>query len=200
MTKVIWFSWFYAIFYNQIAKHGFYSAPYTGIFSRFNCLFPCKFYIRISCDITNIPLDKEHCRSCSLLYTLMAASTRFTKTGKNLPFSSKKADICLQIKCREQRDYPPWLEWSGYSNVMCIFAYSMSSSLLIKNTAYNRFCCIDVKYYILSIHSKIVLDLTQNGYFLICEWCTHSSQIVCFIAHVCAISWLINKAIAFSLI
>ena len=38
----------------------------------------------------------------------MAASTRSKKTGRNLPFSSKMADICLQIKCREQRDYPPW--------------------------------------------------------------------------------------------
>ena len=37
----------------------------------------------------------------------MAASTRSKKTGRNLPFSSKMADICLQIKCREQRDYPP---------------------------------------------------------------------------------------------
>ena len=37
----------------------------------------------------------------------MAASTRSKKTGINLPFSSKMADVCLQIKCREQRDYPP---------------------------------------------------------------------------------------------
>jgi len=37
----------------------------------------------------------------------MAASTRSKKTGRNLPFSSKMSDICLQIQCREQRDYPP---------------------------------------------------------------------------------------------
>ena len=41
----------------------------------------------------------------------MAASTRSKKTGKTLPFSSKMADICLQIKCREQRDYPPCFMW-----------------------------------------------------------------------------------------
>jgi len=85
----------------------FYSAPCTGIFSRFDFSFPCNFYIRKPCGTTNIPLDQENCGACSLLKFLMAASTRSEKTGRNLPFSSKMADICLQIKCREQRDYPP---------------------------------------------------------------------------------------------
>ena len=89
-------------------KSAFYSAPCTAIFSRFDFSFPCNFYIRKPFGTTNIPLYQENCGACSLLKFLMAASTRSKKTGINLPFSSKMADICLQIKCREQRDYPPW--------------------------------------------------------------------------------------------
>jgi len=61
----------------------------------------------------------------------MAASTRSKKTGRNLPFSSKMADICLQIKCREQRDYPPCYRvsyksaFSLHSNIVQNEMYSM---------------------------------------------------------------------------
>ena len=96
------------LFKTKWQKCWFYSAPCTGIFSRFDFSFPCNLYIRKFCGTTHIPLDQENCGACSLLYMLMAASKRYKKTGKNLHFSSKMADICLQIKCREQRDYPPW--------------------------------------------------------------------------------------------
>ena len=96
------------IFITKLQKSAFYSAPCTGIFSRFDFSFPCNFYISKPCGTANIPLNQENCGACSLLKNLMAASTRSKKTGKTLPFSSKMADICLQIKCREQRDYPPW--------------------------------------------------------------------------------------------
>jgi len=85
------------IFITKLQKSAFYSAPCTGIFSRFDFSFPCNFYIRKPCGTTHIPLDQENCGACSLLYILMAASTRSKKTGRNLPFSSKMADICLQI-------------------------------------------------------------------------------------------------------
>ena len=51
----------------KVAKSGFYSAPCTGIFSRFDFSFPCNFYICKSCGTTNIPLDQENCGACSLL-------------------------------------------------------------------------------------------------------------------------------------
>jgi len=53
----------------------------------------------------------------------MAATTRSKKTGRNLSFSSNMADICLQIKCREKRDYPPW-----YFHIMIKDSRSMQDS------------------------------------------------------------------------
>jgi len=143
-TKASWFSWFYAIFLNQIAKNGFYSALCTGIFSRFDFSFPCNFFICKSRGTTNIPLDQENCGACSLLYILMAASTRSKKTVENLPFSSKMADICLQVKCREQRDYPPWLPKIMY-HLVCAFKGTMFDWKRMKTTICKQH--LNVSYY-----------------------------------------------------
>jgi len=62
----------------------------------------------------------------------MAASIWSEKTGKNLPFSSKMADICWQIKCREQRDYPPWY-WALLIGLMSYLdLYKLMSSTIMQ--------------------------------------------------------------------
>ena len=77
----------------------------------------------------------------------MAASTRSKKTGKNLPFSSKMADICLQIKCREQRDYPPWTHWP-------LKITSEEQHLSRANKIYvAAWCCsTEVRQYVSNVH------------------------------------------------
>ena len=69
----------------------------------------------------------------------MAAPTRSRKTGKKQPFSSKMADICLQIQCREQRDYPPCLSTTATTPTASVaattLAATMAASTLTTNIA-----------------------------------------------------------------